>query len=95
MLKCCFLSEDNSETVGIFFSDFSYLFNFTVRLNAGKPERKTYIFLKGFLRFNISNRISHIQKISPQIGYLVVVLHIDCSLIALIFIFLVAIHIGG
>ena len=64
-----------------------YLFNFTVRLNAGKPER---VFSKYF-KFSLSYCI---QKISPQVWYLVVMLHIKCGLTALVFIFLMAIHIG-
>ena len=36
-----------------------------------------------------------IQNISPQVWYLVVMLHIKCRLTALVFIFLMAIHIGG
>ena len=76
------------ETAGGFSKDVAYLFNFTVRLNAGKPER---LFSKYSLRF-LCHRI---QKISPQVGYLVVLLHIEGWLAALVLIFLVHIHIGG
>ena len=76
------------ETAGGFSKDVAYLFNFTVRLNAGKPER---LFSKYSLRF-LCHRI---QKISPQVGYLVLMLHIEGWLAALVLIFLVHIHIGG
>ena len=73
------------EIAGGFSQDVAYLVNFTARLNAGKPER---LFSKYFL-------CHRIQKISPQVGYLVVVLHIESWLAALVLIFLVHIHIGG
>ena len=70
----------------------AYLFYFAVRLNAGKPEE---VLSKYHLLSLLSQCCMQIRGISPQEGYLVVMLHIECGLTTLVFIFLVAIHVGG
>ena len=56
--------------------------NFTIRLNAGKPEK-------------ICQKNGVLKRNPPQIGNLVAMFHIERRLTALVLIFMLPIHIGG